>query len=185
MCMHAVSSVIPTLCDPMDCSLSSSSVHGILQARILKWVAMPSSRGCSPPRETLMFPALTGRSFITSATWEAQEHFFIYSFQNYSSIFCPLKFLKIQFSVLFSSVAQLCLTLCNPMNCSTSCLPVHHQLLESAQTRVHWVGDAIQPSHPLSSPSPPALNLSQHQGIPVLLRYNMHTIKFNIFGVQF
>ena len=64
-----------------------------------------------------------------------------------------------------SSVAQLCLTLCDPMNNSTPVLPVHHQLPESTQTRVHWVGDAIQPSHPLSSPSPPALNLSQHQGL--------------------
>ena len=68
-------------------------------------------------------------------------------------------------SVQFSSVTQLCLTLCNPMNCSTPGLPVHHQLAESTQTRVHWVGDAIQPSHPLSSSSPPALNLSQHQGL--------------------
>ena len=54
--------------------------------------------------------------------------------------------------------------LCNPMDCSMPGLPVHHQLLESAQTHVHRVSDAIQPSHPLSSPSPPALNLSQHQG---------------------
>ena len=68
-------------------------------------------------------------------------------------------------SVQFSSVTQLCPTLCDPMNCSTPGLPVHHQLLESTQTHVHWVGDAIQPSHPLSSPSPPALNLSQHQGL--------------------
>ena len=60
---------------------------------------------------------------------------------------------------------QSCPTLCVPMNCSTPGLPVHHQLLESTQTHVHWVGDAIQPSHPLSSPSPPALNLSQHQGL--------------------
>ena len=67
--------------------------------------------------------------------------------------------------VQFSSVTQSCLTLCDPMNHSTPGLPVHHQLLESAQTHVHWVGDAIQPSHPLSSPSPPALNLSQHQGL--------------------
>ena len=51
------------------------------------------------------------------------------------------------------------------MNCSTPGLPVHHQLPESTQTHVHWVGDAIQPSHPLSSPTPPALNLSQHQGL--------------------
>ena len=54
---------------------------------------------------------------------------------------------------------------CDPMNRSTPGLPVHHQLPESTQTHVHWVGDAIQPSHPLSSPSPPALNLSQHQGL--------------------
>ena len=64
-----------------------------------------------------------------------------------------------------SSVAtQSCPTLCDPMNHSTPGLPVHHQLPESTQTHVHWVGDAIQPSHPLSSPSP-ALNLSQHQGL--------------------
>jgi len=56
----------------------------------------------------------------------------------------------------FSSVAQLCPTLCDPVDCSMSGFPVHHQLLELAQTHVHWVGDAIQPSHPLSSPSPPA-----------------------------
>ena len=62
-----------------------------------------------------------------------------------------------------SSVAQLCSTLCNPMNHNTPGLPVYHQLPEPTQTHVHWVGDAIQPSHPLSSPSPPALNLSQHQ----------------------
>ena len=65
----------------------------------------------------------------------------------------------------FSSVTQSCLTLCDPMDCSTPGLPVHHQLPEFTQTHVHWVGDAIQPSHPLSFPSPPALNLSQHQGL--------------------
>ena len=65
----------------------------------------------------------------------------------------------------FSSVVHLCPTLCNPMDCSTPGFPVHHQLLELAQTHVHQVGDAIQPSHPLSSPSPPAFNLSQHQGL--------------------
>ena len=67
--------------------------------------------------------------------------------------------------VQFSSVTQSCPTLCDPMNCSMTGLPVHHQLLESTQTHVHWVSDAIQPSHPLSSPSPPTLNLSQHQGL--------------------
>ena len=68
-------------------------------------------------------------------------------------------------SVQFSSVTQSCLTLCDPRNCSMPGLPVHHQLPESTQTHVHWAGDAIQSSHPLSSPSPPALNLSQHQGL--------------------
>ena len=64
-----------------------------------------------------------------------------------------------------SSVAQLCPIHCDPMNCSTPGFPVHHQLPELAQTHVHWVGDAIQPSHPLSSLSPPTLSLSQHQGL--------------------
>ena len=69
------------------------------------------------------------------------------------------------YSVQFSSVTQSCTTLCDPMDCSTPGLPVHHQLLEFTQTLVHWVGDAIKPSHPLSSPSPPTSNLSQHQGL--------------------
>ena len=64
-----------------------------------------------------------------------------------------------------TSVAQSCLTLCDPMNCSRPGLPVHHQLPEFTQTHVHRVGDVIQPSHPLSSPSPPAPNPSQHQGL--------------------
>ena len=68
-------------------------------------------------------------------------------------------------SVQFSSVTQLCLALWDPMDCSTPGLPVHHQLLEFTQTHVHWVGDAIQPSHPLSCPSPLSFNLSQHQGL--------------------
>ena len=68
-------------------------------------------------------------------------------------------------SVQFSSVVQSCPTLCNPMNCSMPGLPVHHQLLEFTQTHVHRVGDAIQPSHPLSSPSPPAPNPYQHQSL--------------------
>ena len=65
----------------------------------------------------------------------------------------------------FSLVAQSCPTLCDPMNCSTPGLPVHHQLPEFTQTHVHRVGDAIQPSHPLSSPSPPAPNPSQNQSL--------------------
>ena len=66
---------------------------------------------------------------------------------------------------LLKAVAQSCLTPCDPMDCSTPGLPVHHQLSEFTQTQVHWVGDAIQPSHPLSSLSPPAFNLFQHRGL--------------------
>ena len=65
----------------------------------------------------------------------------------------------------FSSVAQTCLILCNPMDCSTPAFPVHHQLPELTQTHVHWVSDAIQPSHSLSSPSLLTFNLSQHYGL--------------------
>ena len=72
---------------------------------------------------------------------------------------CIYKFLQ------FSSVAQSCSTLCNSLNCSTPGLAVHHQLPEFTQTHVHRVGDAIQPSHPLSSPSPPAPSPSQHQSL--------------------
>ena len=68
-------------------------------------------------------------------------------------------------SVQFSSLAQSCPTLCDPMNRSTPGLPVHHQLLEFTQTHVHRVADAIQPSHPRLSPSPPAPNPSQHQSV--------------------
>ena len=68
-------------------------------------------------------------------------------------------------SIQFSSVSQSCPILCDPMNCNTLGLPVHHQLPEFTQTHVHRVGDAIQPSHPLSSPSPPAHNPSQHQSL--------------------
>ena len=81
-------------------------------------------------------------------------------FQNPSfSFFCSL------FPVRFSSVAQSCPTLCNPMDCSMPGLPVHHQLPEFTQTHAHWVSDAIQPSHPLSTPSPPAFNRSQYQSL--------------------
>ena len=74
----------------------------------------------------------------------------------------------IHISALYVNSVQLlksCLTFCNPMNLSMPGFPVHHQLPESTQTHVHRVSDATQPSHPLSSPSPPALNLSQHQGL--------------------
>ena len=73
-------------------------------------------------------------------------------------------YLYIEWNIQFSSVPQSYLTLCDPMDCSTPGLPVHHQFLVFTQTHVHRVGDAIQPSHPLSSPSP-AFNTSQHQSL--------------------
>ena len=82
--------------------------------------------------------------------------------QNFQSVW---SILYSTLTIQFSSVAQSCTTLCDTMNCSTQDLPVHHQLLEFTQTHVHQVSDAIQPSHPLSSPSPPAPNSSQHQSL--------------------
>ena len=133
----------PTLCDPMDCSPPGSSIHWILQARILEWVAISFSRGSSQPRDRTQVSRIAGVGFNLWATREAIQ----------------------TFSVQFSSVAQTCLTLCDPMNHRMPGLPVHHQLPEFTQTHAHRAGDAIQPSHPLSSPSPPAPNPSQHQSL--------------------
>ena len=127
----------PTLGNPVDCNPPGSSVHGILQARILEWVAMPSLRGSS----------------------QSTDHTHISSLLHLQAGSLPLR------SDQIKSVAQSCPTLCDPMNCSTPGLPVHHQLPEFTQTHVHRVSDAIQPSHPLSPPSPPAPNPSQHQGL--------------------
>ena len=100
----------------------------------------------------------------TNASSHFWGHFWVPGF-----VICSRKHLnkyKTAFSsVQFCSVAQSCPTLCDSMDCSTPGLPVHHQLPKLTQTHVHWVGDAIQPCHPLSSPSPPAFNLSQHQGL--------------------
>ena len=128
-----------TMCNPMDCGPPSYSVHGISQARILECSfssTFPSPGDLPHPGIKSASPALAGRFFTTE--WP---------------------------SVQFSSVTKSCSTLCDPMNPSTPGLPVHHQLLEFTQTHVHWLGDAIQSSHPLLSPSPPAPNPSQHQDL--------------------
>ena len=142
----------------MDCSPPGSSVHGILQARILAWVAMPFSRRSSRPRDQTHVSCLLHRQAVSLPLVPpgnpCSKHNYMNFFQEDSIS-----------SVQFSSAAQPCLTLCNPMNRSTPSLPVHHQLPEFTQTHVHQVSDAIQPSHPLSSPSPPAPNPSQHQGL--------------------
>ena len=84
----------------------------------------------------------------------------------------------------FSSVAQSCPTLCDPMDCSMPGLPVHHQLPEPTQTHVHHVGDAIQSSHPLSSPSLPTFNLSQHQGLYQRVNSSYQVAKVLEFPLQ-
>ena len=86
--------------------------------------------------------------------------------------------------VQFSSVSQSCPTLCDPINRSTPGLPVHRQLLESTQTHFYSVGDAIQPSYPLLSPSPPALNLSQHQGLFKWVSFSHQVAKGLEFQLQ-
>ena len=84
----------------------------------------------------------------------------------------------------FISVIQSYPTLCNPMDCSTPGLPVHHQLLDLTQIHIHWVGDAIQSSHPLSSPSPPTFSLSQHQGLFQWVSYLHQVAKVLEFQLQ-
>ena len=107
----------------------------------------------------------TGRTGLLLATIASTTDS-CYSFSSFlvsQSLFPHSCFLVFS-SVQFSSITQSCLTLWD-MNHSTPGLPVHHQLPESTQTHVHWVSDAVQPSYPLSTSSPPALNLSQHQGL--------------------
>ena len=103
------------------------------------------------PTITTLVPALIIIHFNLTFYPNYYPRFLIYSSPVYLICCC--------------SAAKRCLTLCNPMDCSTPGFPVLHYLLELAQTPVHWVSDAIQPSHPLPPLSPPALNLSQHQGL--------------------
>ena len=109
-------------------------------------------------------------SYLVQCFWNQNDPFFLFVFLfSHSNHLRPGSVL-IWYdgnTVQFSSVAQSCPTLCNRMNRSTPGLPVHHQLPEFTQTHVHLVSDAIQPSHPLSSPSPPAPNPSQHQSFPM------------------
>ena len=101
------------------------------------------------------------------------SRFFLVTYFIYSSVYMLIQ---------FSSVAQSCLTLCNPMNGSTPGLPVYHQLPEFTQTHAHRVGDAIQPSHPLSSPSPTGPNPSQHQGLFQWINLRMRWPKYWSFS---
>ena len=141
-------------------SLASHIVHGIVknQTRL---------RDCT----TTNCPLCSSLSFVVIVIEKGI---------SFRCIFSLLSKLPYQ----FSSVAWSYLTLCDPMDCSTPGFPVHHQLLGLAQTHVHWVGDAIQPSHPLSSPSPPAFNLSQHQGLFQWVSSLHHVAKVLEFQLQ-
>ena len=117
--------------------------------------------------------------------------YYIWTDLFYIEFFSPLMFIWLHWVLVaacrifqFSSVAQLCPILYDPMDCSTPGLPVHYQLLEFTQTHAHWVGDAIQPSHPLSSPSLPTFNLSQHQGLFKWVSSSLQVAKVLEFQLQ-
>ena len=119
---------------------------------------------CAVSQKYWVFWGFPGSPEFTVALWGAS----VYSLETTDLESLPVFFKQQAFSVVlekFSSVTQSCLTFHDPMDCSTPGLPVHHQLPEFTQIHAHWVGDAIQPSHPLSSPSPPAFKLAQHQGL--------------------
>ena len=165
MCHCAVCCAMLSHSD-MSVSLRSHGLHVVhqaplsmrmLQARTLEWVAMPSSRGSSQPGDGLQVSRIAGRLFTIWAIhsrWIRDAPFLIRVVFGNQSIAVLL--------LLFSSSA--CPTLCHPMDCSTSGLPVPHYLLEFAEVHIHWIGDAIQPSHPLLPSSPSAFNLPHHQG---------------------
>ena len=104
------------------------------------------------------------KSKSCNTTFQLQRSSLTFSLWFLSILYELYKHLYNAYSVQFSSVTQPCPTLCNTMDCSMPGLWIHHQLPEFTQTPVHWVGDSIQPSHPLTSPSPTAFSLSQHQG---------------------
>ena len=130
--------------------LGSLTVHSLSKSQtwLMNWVQTAHKNTISNKIISQLILLLSFHGAVKSQTWMSDS--------TTKTIF-PY--------VQFSSVAQSCPTLCNPMNRSTPGLPVHHQLPEFTQTHLHWIGDAIQPSHPLSSPSPPAPNPSQHQGL--------------------
>ena len=151
----------------MDCSPEGSSFYGIFQARILEWVAISYSRDLPNPGIEPVSPALQAYFFLLrfSGLWQDKPICAsIFSLGLLPCVFLYPLFLQgylsvdiVQFnhSVMSDSLW--------PHGLQHTRLPVHHQLLEPTQTHVHQIGDAIQPSHPLSSPSPPAFILSQHQ----------------------
>ena len=160
---------------PPSSFLISLNIFCVLQTQLapppslylLQWfsVLSPSYLSPSAAHLVLAWPA----SFSYSILWCAWVWFLVLYFDYiythiWKSLSLPVLYCYFYFCLAFSLVAQLCLTLCETMDCSTPGFLVHHQLQELTQTHVHWVRDAIQPSHSLLSPSPLAFNLSQHQG---------------------
>ena len=140
------------MCDsfnPMDCSLPGSSVHGIFQARVLKWVAVSFSRGSSRPRDWTWVSYITGRCFTLWATGKPKKEWAIPNCMVMPAmtrlVDCCLQerhYLNETWSC-FCSITNSCLTLCDPMDYSTPVSSVLHYLPEFTQIHVHWVGDAI------------------------------------------
>ena len=156
----------PTLCDPIDGSPPGFPVSGILQARTLEWAAISFSNAWKWKVKVKSLSRVWLLATPWTAAYQAPPHMGSSRQEYRSGLPLPSPRIFIDTDILqFSSIAQSCLTLCDPTDCSIPGFHLHHQLPELAQTHVHWVGDAIQPSHSLSFPSPPALNLSQHQGL--------------------
>ena len=156
--------------DSMDTSLSKlgelvidreawgAEVYGVAKSRTdwvaeLNWLILFEVSNCFPVAVPfyILISNIVDSSFFTLSLSHIVIHFDYRHSSRYIS--------------QFSSVAQSCLTLCDPMDCSIPGFPVHHQHPELAQTCVYWVSDAIQPSHSLLSPSPPTFNLSQHHSL--------------------
>ena len=158
---------------------SSATIQGTLQleplmVKFLKWqiwhtffiifyfLTMPQACGIQFPDQGMNLHPLHWKCrVVTTGPLGKSFAFFILEYHKQKNKNYPNSISQRQ----FSSVTQSCPTLCDPMDCHTPVFPVRHQLLEITQTHVHLVGDAIQPSHPLSSPSPPTFNLSQNQGL--------------------
>ena len=139
----------------MDCSPPGPSVHGFPRQEYWSELPFPSPGDLANPGIDLHI--LNWQAFLFH--WVTKETPTLIAYSSSTSGIHASQ------SIVLSSVTRSCLTLCNPMDCSIPGFPFPHQLPKFAQTHVHWVNDAIQPSHPLPSPPPPAFNLSQHQGL--------------------
>ena len=166
ICVCSVAQLCLTLCNPMDCCPPGSSVLGSFSGKNTGMGCHFLLQGIFPTQglnlclwdlmywqaDSLPLSHLGSSGSYGNSTFNfwSKLHTVCHTSQNFFQ---------------FSSVAQLYLTLCDPIDYSTPGFPINNQLLQLVQTDVHWVSDAIQPSHPLLSPSPPAFTLSQHQGL--------------------